>query len=155
RAVERRMTGTKRIGLFLSGGYDSRAVAAAIPSHHRPLPAFTFGLPESRDVRFGKMLAERLGLDHQLIGGTDPYLYKNCHAVVWRTEGMLPFANATSIDFHATLKAKIDIILTGFLGEFGGSHTWRQLLLARSRRAAIAAIFSRFLEPKLKVAQRL
>src|SRR5262249_20054998 len=100
RAVERRMAGTKRIGIFLSGGYDSRSAAAAIRKHHRPLPAFTFGLPESRDVRFGKMLAGRLGLDHHVIGGNDPYLYKSCRAVVWRTEGMLHFANATSIDFH-------------------------------------------------------
>lgn len=155
RAVERRMHGTKRIGIFLSGGYDSRSVAAAIRKHRRPIPAFTFGLPESRDVRFGTMLANRLGLDHRVITVNEPYLYKNCRAIVWRTEGMLPFANATSIHIHSILKAKMDIILTGFLGEFSGSHTWAQLLLARSRQAAIAAIFSRFLEPKLALVQRL
>jgi len=155
RAVERRMGGSKRIGIFLSGGYDSRSVAAAIRKHHRPLPAFTFGLPESRDVQFGKMLAERLGLDHRVIDGDRPYLYKNCRSVVWRTEGMLPFANATSIDFHDILKEKMDIILTGFLGEFGGSHTWPQLLMARSRGAAIAAIYNRFLARKLGLVQRI
>ncbi len=155
RAVERRMAGRKRIGIFLSGGYDSRSVAAALRKYHLPLPAFTFGLPESRDVRFGKMLAGRLGLEHHVIGENDPYLYKNCRAVVWRTEGMLQFANATSIDFHDVLKAKIDIILTGFLGEFGGSHTWPQLLFSRSRRAAIAAIFNRFLASKLRLVQRI
>ena len=30
RAVERRMGGRRRIGIFLSGGYDSRSAAAAI-----------------------------------------------------------------------------------------------------------------------------
>ena len=50
RAVERAMRGRHRIGIFLSGGYDSRACAAAIRKHRVPIPAFTFGLAESRDM---------------------------------------------------------------------------------------------------------
>lgn len=155
RAVERRMAGTRRIGIFLSGGYDSRSVAAAIRTHHRPLPAFTFGLPRSRDVRFAAMLAGRLGLDHQIISTHGPYLYDVCRAIVWRTEGMISFANTTSLHSHGLLKQHLDIILTGFLGEFSGSHTWPQLLLARSRSAAIRAVFYRFLAPGLRRAQRI
>jgi asparagine synthetase B (glutamine-hydrolysing) len=155
RAVERRMAGTRRIGIFLSGGYDSRSIAAAIRKHRYPLPAFTFGLPESRDVRFGTKLANRLGLEHHVLTAEGPYLYPNCRAIVWRTEGMITFANATSIQLHPILKEKMDIILTGFLGEFSGSHTWPQLLLARSRRAAIKVIFDRFLTPRLGLAQRI
>jgi asparagine synthetase B (glutamine-hydrolysing) len=155
RAVERCMRGTQRIGMFLSGGYDSRSVAASLRRHHRPLPAFTFGLPEARDVRFAAMLAERLDLEHHVLSRQGPYLFGNCRAVVWRTEGMITFANATSIQWHSVLKQKMDIILTGFLGEFSGSHTWPELLLARSRRAAIAAIFNRFLAPRLGVAEQI
>jgi asparagine synthetase B (glutamine-hydrolysing) len=136
RAVARCMHGMKRIGIFLSGRYDSRSVAAAIPKHRRPLPAFTFGVEKSRDVRFGSMLAGRLGLEHHVLTLQNAYLYRNCRAIVWRTEGMVTFANATSIHWHSVFKEKMDIILTGFLGEFGGSHSWPQLLLARSRRAA-------------------
>jgi len=155
RAVERCMRGSKRIGVFLSGGYDSRSVVAALRSHRIPIPAFTFGLPESRDVRFAAMLAERIGLPHRVLNQTGKYLAHNCPAIVWRTEGMMTFANATSIQWHATLKKQIDIILTGFLGEFSGSHTWPQLLAARSRRAAIGAIFRRFLQPRKAVAQMM
>jgi asparagine synthetase B (glutamine-hydrolysing) len=68
---------------------------------------------------------------------------------------MLPFASATSIHIHSILKQKIDVILTGFLGEFSGSHTWPELLMARSRQGAITAIFNRFLAPKLTLAQRV
>lgn len=155
RAVERCMGGTKRVGMFLSGGYDSRSVAAALRRHRRPLPAFTFGLPESRDVRFAAMLSDRLGLEHHVLNRQGAYLFQNCRAIVWRTEGMMTFANATSIQWHSELKQKMDIILTGFLGEFSGSHTWPALLLARSRRAAIGAIFNRFIAPKLGVAERI
>ncbi len=155
RAVERCMRGTRRIGMFLSGGYDSRSVAAAIHRYRCPLPAFTFGLPESRDVRFAAMLSNHLGLEHHILNRQGAYLLKNCQAIVWRTEGMMTFANATSIQWHSELKQKMDIILTGFLGEFSGSHTWPALLLARSRQAAIGAIFNRFLAPKLGIAERI
>ncbi len=155
RAVERCMQGSQRIGIFLSGGYDSRSVAASIRKQHLPIPAFTFRQPESRDVRYAAMLAERLGLEHYPLTDRGPYLYPNCRAIVWRTEGMVPFSNTTSIRYHPLLKGKMDIILTGFLAEFGGSHTWPQLLLARSRRAAIQAMWDRFQRNRLGVAQRI
>lgn len=149
RAVERCMQGSRRKGIFLSGGYDSRAVAASIQPHHKPIPAFTFGHAESRDVRFAKMLADRLGLRHIALTDPGPYLYPNCRAIVWRTEGMISFANTTSLRYHFRMKQEMDLVLTGFLGEFGGSHIWPQLLLARSRAQAIQAIFDRFLGTRL------
>jgi asparagine synthase (glutamine-hydrolysing) len=155
RAVERCMQGSQRKGIFLSGGYDSRAVAAAIQPHHKPIPAFTFGQAQSRDVRFAKLLASRLGLDHIALTDTGPYLYPNCRSIVWRTEGMISFVNTTSIRYHSRMKQEMDVVLTGFLGEFGGSHIWPRLLLARTRAQAIQAIFDRFLSARLPVVKRI
>ena len=61
RAVERCMQTQHRVGIFLSGGYDSRSVAASIRECYLPLAAFTFGYPESRDVIYAKQLAEHFG----------------------------------------------------------------------------------------------
>lgn len=155
RAVERCMQGTHRIGILLSGGYDSRSVAASIRKHHLPIAAFTFGHTESRDVRFAAMLAKRIGLDHAALTDRGSYLYRNCPSIVWRTEGMLPFANTTSIRFHSVMKEKMDIFLTGVLAEFGGSHTWPQLLLTRSRTATIDAIFDRILGSRVAAVRRI
>lgn len=149
RAVERCMRGSKRIGIFLSGGYDSRSVAASIRSHHLPIVAFTFGEPESRDMQIAPVLARRLGLTHVPLPPQRPYLYPNAAAVVWRTEGLISFANATSVQFHDLMSKDVDIFLTGFLGEFSGSHTWPALLMARSRKAIITAIHSRFVAPRI------
>jgi asparagine synthetase B (glutamine-hydrolysing) len=155
RAVERCMKGSRRIGIFLSGGYDSRSLAAAIRKYRLPVPAFTFGHPESRDVRYAALLADRIGLEHYLLTDPGPYLYSNCREIVWRTEGMSSFANCTSIRYHALLKDKIDIILLGFLGEFSGSHVWPQLLLARSRRAVVKTIYSRMVLRRLESVRRI
>jgi len=150
RAVERSMKGSHRIGIFLSGGYDSRSIAASIREYHLPLPAFTFGYQESRDVRYAGLLAKRIGLDHYLLNDKGPYLLKNCRAIVWRTEGLSQFSSCTSIRYHSILKKKIDIILAGFLGEFSGSHVWPELLLVKSRQAAIKTIFKRMLGNRLE-----
>jgi asparagine synthase (glutamine-hydrolysing) len=155
RAVERCMAGSHRIGLFLSGGFDSRSIAASIRSHHLPIPAFTFGHSQSRDIRYATMLAQRLGLEHYRLAQQGPYLAKYCHAIVWRTEGMSIFAKTISVRYHQTLKDKMDIILVGFLGEHSGSHTWPQLLLARSRRATMDIIFSRMTSARLGQARRI
>jgi asparagine synthase (glutamine-hydrolysing) len=155
RAVERCMAGSRRVGILLSGGYDSRSVAAAIRKHYLPIPAFTFGHAESRDVRFAAQLSARLGLDHAALTDRGPYLYRYCSSIVWRTEGMLPFANTTSIRFHPLMKEKMDVFLTGVLAEFGGSHTWPQLLVARSRQSAIRAVFDRILGRRFARVRRI
>ena len=155
RAVERCMRGTKRIGIFLSGGYDSRSVAASIRPHHLPIPAFTFGYEESRDVRYARALSDKLGLEHRALTRREPYLQRYCRSIVWRTEGLLPFADNTSIRFHAELSSAMDVFLTGLLAEFSGSHTWPQLLFSRTREHACHAIRERFFAPRLPVLRRI
>lgn len=155
RAVERCMRGSARFGMFLSGGYDSRSVAAAIRSQHLPIPTFTFGVADARDVQIAPILAQRLGMQHTHLVNQPDYLSTHCHGIVWRTEGMLPFSRTTSMQFHPQLQQSMDIVLTGFLGEFSGSHTWPALLLTRSRRAAIDAIWKRYVDGKLDTLHRI
>lgn len=155
RAVERCMRGPARIGMFLSGGYDSRSVAAAIRPHHLPIPTFTFGIDTARDVQIAPQLAAKLGMRHTHLTSQPGYLSAHCRGIVWRTEGMLSFTRTTSMQFHPQLQQSMDIVLTGFLGEFSGSHTWPALLLARSRQAAIDAIWQRITFGKLEKLQRI
>lgn len=149
RAVERNMRGSRRIGIFLSGGYDSRSVAASLRKERLPIPAFTFGEAASRDMQIAPRLAARIGLTHEVLNAGHPALAQYAEAIVWRTDGLVPFANATSMQFHDELCRKVEIFLTGFLGEFSGSHTWPRLLLARNRKAAIRAIKHRFVLDRL------
>lgn len=149
RAVERHMKGSHRIGLFLSGGYDSRSIAASIRNYHHPVTAFTFGDLQSRDVRYATLLAQRLDLDHVKFSDNEPYLTRFCRVIVWRTEGMLPFAHTASIRYHHQIKDKADIILVGLYGEVCGAHFWPQLLMARSRSAMMRTIFKRLVGARI------
>jgi hypothetical protein len=146
RAVERCMQGEGRLGLFLSGGYDSRSVAAAIRQYHAPVPAFTFGYAQARDVQYAKNLAKRLGLPHFHLHEQKPYLMEVCPHIIWRSEGMISFYNQTSIRYHSVLKEYADIFLLGILGEFSGSHTWPELFMTRNRKDTIHAVFRKLMK---------
>ncbi len=155
RAVGRRLAGPGRVGVFLSGGYDSRIIAAAVPPDALPLPACTFGADHSRDVRYAAELADALGFDHHVLLPKRPYLMEHCRDIVWRTEGMLPFCNVTSIQYHDAIQASMDIIVAGFLGEFSGSHTWPALLMARSRADVVDAQFAHLTASRAPAVRRV
>jgi len=66
-ACEYRMVADVPVGVFLSGGYDSSAVAALLQSERaRRLKTFTIGFEEQKynEAPFAKAIAHHLGTDH-------------------------------------------------------------------------------------------
>jgi hypothetical protein len=61
--------GRREVYILLSGGLDSRIVASTAVKAQRDgeidarLIAVTWGVPQSRDVRYGRLTAERLGIE--------------------------------------------------------------------------------------------
>jgi asparagine synthase (glutamine-hydrolysing) len=142
RATERVMQRAERVGIALSGGLDSRCVALAIHDSYLPVPAYTFGYPESRDVQYARMLAALRGLEHFHLALEPGYLGQVVVPVVWRTEGLLPFTATTSLFFHPRIAAAMDVILTGHCGDaLTGSHIRPFMLLAGSKAQLIERMF--------------
>lgn len=57
----------RRIVLPLSGGYDSRLLAASLVERGLPVTAFAFGRPGHPDVAVSREVADRLGIDWRLV----------------------------------------------------------------------------------------
>jgi asparagine synthase (glutamine-hydrolysing) len=56
----------------ISGGFDSRAVLAAVPSEaRRGMPALTLGGPDDADVQIAVGIAARCGLEHHVVDPRD------------------------------------------------------------------------------------
>lgn len=142
RATERIMKGPGRVGISLSGGLDSRSVVLSIPASHLPIPAYTFGYPESRDVVYAKQLADLLHLPHTHLTFDGDYLGRVMAQVVWRNEGLFPFAASTSIYFHDRIGAQMDTILNGHCGDaVTGSHLRPYMLATHSREKLIRTLY--------------
>ncbi len=67
-AVARRLVADVPVGVFLSGGIDSTAVAALAARHKRPLSTFAIGFEEDSfdESAWARMAAERVGSEHHL-----------------------------------------------------------------------------------------
>lgn len=73
----------KSVGILLSGGMDSRVVAAVIKKaqlagdYNGDIVAFTWGIQNSRDVVYAEMIAKRYNWDHVHILLTPELLHEN------------------------------------------------------------------------------
>ncbi len=65
-AVARRLVADVPVGVFLSGGIDSTAIAALAARHARPLATFSIGFEEASfdESRWARLAAERIGSVH-------------------------------------------------------------------------------------------
>jgi asparagine synthase (glutamine-hydrolysing) len=66
KAVERRLEDDAVGGCFLSGGLDSSIIAALMSRFNPSLPAFTVGIEGAPDLKNANIMAEYLGIEHNV-----------------------------------------------------------------------------------------
>src|SRR5262249_11663959 len=88
--VRSNTVGEFRFGLPLSGGLDSRTIAACIPREKYPVLIYTWGMPNSSEVRVAQKVTEELGLEHHNIHRNPDEFVENFEKSVVMTDGMIP-----------------------------------------------------------------
>ncbi|OAN49299.1 hypothetical protein A6A04_04065 [Paramagnetospirillum marisnigri] len=138
-AVESELLADVPVGVFLSGGLDSSAVAAAAAERGRKLPAFALSFPEAThdESADARLVADSLGLDyfeHRLE-------VDELRATVSEVATMLdePFGDATVVPLLALsrfARRHVKVVLTGWGGDelFAGYPTLRAHRAARLYR---------------------
>lgn len=111
-AVEQRTTG--RTGLALSGGLDSRAILAAMP---RTPKTFTFGHPDSADVRIAAQAASVKNAPHTVLPLDDQNWLLPRISGVWYADGTLDLLHMHGIEHLKQQKEACDISLNGAGGD--------------------------------------
>src|SRR5262249_39177084 len=112
--VRANMEGEYRFGLPLSGGMDSRTIAACIPKEKYPILVYTWGMEHSPEVQTAKRIAETLGLSHHNMHRTPEQFVENFEKSVMMSDGMiignLPLGNFL---FEEAFMPHVDICLDG------------------------------------------
>jgi len=123
-ATNKRILGKKKLLLWLSGGYDSRALACSISEENRHLIVTeTFGENDSDEVEIAQLLAKKLNYKwrHQKVETS--YL-KLAKLGTWRTEFSVPAVDHPFIGKHNIMKEVADYIIQGVpgLNEINSGH---------------------------------
>lgn len=113
----------KRLTVCLSGGLDSRAVVAALPSE-TSFHTITFGQEGCDDRRFAAQVAVVRGCpNHPIEISAGNWLAPRIDAV-YRTDGMLPILDMHGVEALPTIARFSDVDIQAFAGDLilGGSY---------------------------------
>jgi asparagine synthase (glutamine-hydrolysing) len=130
-AVADRLMSDVPIGVFLSGGVDSGAVAALAASLGRRLPAFTVRVPHRHLDEAGRAatVAERLGLEHTVLRVDEAAVAGAFTQVIYHAETPVLSTESAALLLlaRAAREVGIKVVLTGEGADeaFAGYHCHR------------------------------
>lgn len=112
-----------RYGLMLSGGMDSRWLAATLSATCPGLITFTFGDQDADDVRLARRVANSLGLEHRWEPLPPNFIADLGKEISWASDGMYSLVHAHEFPIVRDRVAdEVDVVMGGFFGDvlFGG-----------------------------------
>ncbi|UCG44780.1 MAG: hypothetical protein JSV58_05130 [Candidatus Bathyarchaeota archaeon] len=130
KAVRVRANKEERLGLALSGGFDSRALLAAMDANlHSQILAFTFGAKGTNDERISRIISDELGLQHRLFDVSASQYRESAEKVVYITDGM--YLGWGAYLAYQRLKKHVDIIFVGSEGSLvSGGYLSKEIMKA-------------------------
>jgi len=133
RAVERRVQGPYRLGVYLSGGLDSRTLLGLASRIRPPVVSLTYGVPDCRDAYYAERIARRVGSPHTFFPLLDGrWVRDEAELHLEITEGFVTWTHSHAAITLRPARELMDVNLTGFGGD--------QVLGARALEYSTAAI---------------
>jgi asparagine synthase (glutamine-hydrolysing) len=122
KSVEKRVEDCDKIGLFLSGGLDSRVIAAFVSETKTPVVTFTFGVRGCEEENIASDVSEILGLEHHFFEIPSNFIAENAQQIVYAGDGLIRIRDC---HFISLLRKVREYVCTVLLGTFGGDLTCR------------------------------
>lgn len=135
-----------RLGLWLSGGLDSRTMAGVLREEYGPFRTFTYDSnpPDESNLAPARDVAESLGVDNDLVVETPDDFAEAYARSVRACDGMVPHQNLVAPSFvFGQLHGKVDAMMEAApQGEFFGEEIWTSHLDAASATDAFESMLS-------------
>jgi asparagine synthase (glutamine-hydrolysing) len=128
KSVELRLMADVPLGMFLSGGIDSSAIAAMMArAVDEPIKTFSVGFKEreANEFHFARMIAKAYKTEHHEITITPEQFFDELPNLVWHEDEPIGFAASVPLYFVARLaQHHVKVVLTGegsdeILGGYG------------------------------------
>jgi asparagine synthase (glutamine-hydrolysing) len=116
-AVQSHLMSDVPLGVFLSGGIDSSAIAALMSDIRRaPIETFSVGYSEEAysELPYAKVMAEHLGSNHHEIRISRRDFFEALPKLIWHEDEPLAWPSSVSLYFVARLaREHVKVVLTG------------------------------------------
>ena len=115
--VRMRLMSDVPLGMFLSGGVDSSAIAAIIKKQASgPVKTFSVGYSESSfsELSEARQVAEQIGTDHHEVLVSMEDFFNALPGLVWHEDEPITWPSSVSLHFVSKLAAEqVKVVLTG------------------------------------------
>ena len=116
-AVKLRLMADVPLGMFLSGGIDSSAIAAVMQTlTSSPTKTFSvaFAEREANELSYARLVAERFGTDHHEIVVSPDDFFERLPDLVWHEDEPLAHPSSVALNFVSGLAAQhVKVVLSG------------------------------------------
>jgi asparagine synthase (glutamine-hydrolysing) len=116
-AVRRHLMSDVPLGLFLSGGIDSSALAGmAAPMIDGPVQTFSVGFEEAEanELAFARQVADHVGAQHREIVVTPDQYFLELPRLIWQEDEPIAFTSSVPLYFVSRLASRhVKVVLTG------------------------------------------
>ena len=123
-AMQARLENSRRPGLTLSGGLDSRAILAEASRQAGSVSAVTYGVPQCDDVRFARRAARAANARWELFPlYSDGWLERRLSHVL-PTDGLVELVDLMHMEVLPRLADVMDVYLSGYIGDLVSGGTY-------------------------------
>ena len=116
-SVELRLMADVPLGMFLSGGIDSSAIAAMMSTMTRePIKTFSVGFREreANELEYARLVSKTFGTDHHEITITPEQFFEALPNLVWHEDEPIGFIASVPLYFVSKLAQEhVKVVLTG------------------------------------------
>jgi len=138
-AVQLRLMSDVPLGMFLSGGVDSSAIAALMQRMvNEPVKTFAVGYSEAQfsELDYARQVASQIGTDHhEIVIGMEDF-FNTLPNLIWHEDEPISWPSSVSL-YHvsALAAAKVKVVLTGEGSDelFAGYGRYRYQLMSQAQ----------------------
>jgi asparagine synthase (glutamine-hydrolysing) len=116
-AVASHLMGDVPVGVFLSGGLDSSAIAALMTKiQGKPIETFSVGYEESAasELPYARIVAKHIGSAHHEVRVSSSEFFNVLPKLIWHEDEPLVWPSSVSLYFVARLaRERVTVVLTG------------------------------------------
>lgn len=116
-SVELRLMADVPLGMFLSGGIDSSAIAAMMSTMvSEPIKTFSvgFGDREANELEYAHLVSRTFGTDHHEITLTPKQFFETLPEMIWHEDEPIGFVASVPLYFVSKLASQhVKVVLTG------------------------------------------